>query len=224
MTVKVLFVDHDTVDQRNVLRQNFTEHQVGCFKADALSFRLNAAFGLDITAVPVAFLAERFDEWTSGCERRSGANLLISAVDNHLARREIAKVVAAQDGRWHCLDLGNEYHSGQVLLGNATVPDAVKFDKLGLCTGLPSPYIQEPTLLEPPPAEADPRSCADLMLREEQSLVVNQQVAALAAHYAYQFLVRRELTQMATYFTLEPPTTTSCLVTEATVHSSFDNL
>jgi hypothetical protein len=77
-------------------------------------------------------------------------------------------------------------------------------------------------LLEPPPADASPLSCADLTLREEQSLVVNQQVAALAAHYAYQFLVRRELAQMATIFTLEPPTTKSRRITEANVQACFD--
>jgi hypothetical protein len=61
-----------------------------------------------------------------------------------------------------------------------------------------------------------------MMLQEEQSLVVNQQVAALGAHYAYQFLVRRELTQMATEFTLEPPTTRSRWITEANVHPCID--
>jgi len=84
---------------------------------------------------------------------------------------------------------------------------------------LPSPYAQEPALLEPPQAGTDALACADLMLREGQSLVVNLQVAALAAHCAYQFLVRRELTQMATYFTLEPPTTKSRRVTEANVRT-----
>jgi PRTRC genetic system ThiF family protein len=218
--VKMLFVDPDVVERRNVWRQNFAEHEVGCFKADALAFRLTAAFGLDITAIPVPFSAERFDEWTAGCDRRAGANLLISAVDNHLARREIARVVAAQNGRWYGLDLGNEQHSGQVLLGNLTDPAAIKFDRLGLCTGLPSPYLQEPALLEPPPATASPLSCADLMQREEQSLVVNLQVAALAAHYAHQFLVRRELTQMATTFSLEPPITRSVLLTQAAISAT----
>lgn len=221
VTLKILFVDHDVTERRNVLRQNFTEHEAGCFKVDALSFRLNATFGLDITAVPAAFSAERFDEWTASCDRRTGANLIISAVDNHLARRQIAQVIHSSHGRWYCLDLGNEHHSGQVLLGNVTVPDAVKFDKLGLCTALPSPYIQEPMLLESPPAAADLVSCADLTLREEQSLVVNQQVAALAAHYAYQFLVRRELTQMATYFTLEPPITQSVPLTKPEILATF---
>jgi PRTRC genetic system ThiF family protein len=218
--MKMVFVDPDVVERRNVWRQNFTEHEAGCFKADALAFRLNAAFGLDITAIPVPFSAERFDEWTAGRERRMGANLIISAVDNHLARREIAEVVATQNGRWYGLDLGNEQHSGQVLLGNVTDPAVIKFDRLGLCTGLPSPYIQEPALLEPPPAAASPLSCADLTQREEQSLVVNQQVAALAAHYAHQFLVRRELTQMATTFSLEPPATRSVLLTQAAISAT----
>ncbi len=221
VTVTMFFIDHDVVERRNVLRQNFTEHEVGCFKADVLSLRLNAAFGLDITAVPAAFSAERFDTWMAGCDLRPGANLIISAVDNHLARREIARVIHSGHGRWYCLDLGNEHHSGQVLLGNVTGADEIKFDRLGLCTGLPSPYVQEPMLLEPPPADASPLSCADLVLQEEQSLVVNQQVAALGAHYAYQFLVRRELTQMATHFTMEPPITGSAPLTEPTILAAF---
>lgn len=150
-----------------------------------------------------------------------GANLLISAVDNHLARREIAAVVAAQNGRWYGLDLGNEQHSGQVLLGNITNPEAIMFDRLGLCTGLPSPYLQEPALLEPPPLTASPLSCVELTLREDQSLIVNQQVAALAAHYAYQFLVRRELTQMATCFTLDPPITRSVSLKKPEILAAF---
>ncbi|NLF65820.1 MAG: thiamine biosynthesis protein ThiF [Chloroflexi bacterium] len=213
VTVKQLFVDPDTVETKNVGRQQFCPAEVGANKAECLAFRLNAALGLDITAIPAPFAAARFDDWTAGYEQRTGANLLISAVDNHLARREIAKVVAAKNGRWYGLDLGNERHSGQALLGNITNVNAIKFDRLGLCTGLPSPYVQEPALLEPP-ADAGPLSCADLTLREEQSPVVNQQVAALAAHYAYQFLISRELTQMATTFTLESAVSKSYLLTK----------
>jgi PRTRC genetic system ThiF family protein len=220
VTVKMLFVDHDTVESKNVGRQQFCPGEIGANKAGCLAFRLNAALGQDITAIPAPFSAAHFDDWTAGCERRTGANLIISAVDNHLARREIAKVVAVKNGRWYCLDLGNEQHSGQVLLGNVTNVEAIRFGKLGLCTGLPSPYIQEPALLEPPPVEDRPLSCADLTQREEQSLVVNQQVAALAAHYAHQFLVRRELTQMATTFSLEPPVSRSVLLTQATINAT----
>ena len=221
VTMKMFFVDHDTIESRNILRQNFSASEVGYPKADALAFRLSALFGLSITSIPVPFSAARFGEWTAGSERRPGANLIIAAVDNYVARREIAEVVAAHDGRWHCLEVANEHESGQVLLGNVTEPDAVKVDKLGLCSGLPSPYVQEPMLLEPPPADADPLSCADLTLREEQSLVVNQMAAAIAADYAYQFLVRREVVQMATYFALGPVTVKSAPLTEANIGARF---
>lgn len=220
VTMKMLFVDHDTVETKNVGRQQFCPAEVGANKADCLAFRLNAALGLEITAIPAPFSAELFDEWTAGCTGRIGCNLLISAVDNHLARRGMATVVAAKNGRWYCLDLGNEQHSGQVLMGNLSDPEVIRFDKLGLCSGLPSPYVQEPTLLEPPP-DANLLSCADLALREEQSLVVNQVTAAIAAEYTHQFLVRRALVQMSSTFVLSPPVLKSSPLTEAAIRAGF---
>lgn len=224
VTMKMFFVDHDTIESRNILRQNYSASEVGYPKADALAFRLSALFGLPITSIPTPFSAARFGEWAAGCERRPGANLIVAAVDNHLARREIAEVVAAQDGRWHCLELANEHSSGQVLLGNVVEPEAIKVDKLGLCSGLPSPYLQEPMLLEPPPADANPLSCADLTLRGGQSPVVNQMVAAIAADYAYQFLVRREVAQMATYFALAPTSVKSVRLTETSLAAFSSSL
>jgi hypothetical protein len=47
-------------------------------------------------------------------------------------------------------------------------------------------------------------SCADLAVREEQDLMVNQ--AAMAAQYAANFVLRRQVIQMGTYFNLEPTT------------------
>jgi hypothetical protein len=46
-------------------------------------------------------------------------------------------------------------------------------------------------------------------------------VAAIAADYAYQFLVGRELAQMATYFTLEPPITRSVPLTKPEILAAF---
>lgn len=219
--VQVLFVDHDTVEAKNIGRQLFSPSEIGTNKAEALAFRLNAAFGLGVSAAPVPFTAVRFEEWASCFGHQTGANLLISAVDNHLARCEIARAMETQDGRWFCLDLGNEHQSGQVLLGNAIELEMIRFDRLGLCTGLPSPYVQEPALLVPPEISASPLSCADLTLHRDQSLVVNQVAAALAGQYCYQFLVHRMLIQMATYFALEPPITRSTILSRTNIVSSF---
>jgi len=82
-----------------------------------------------------------------------------------------------------------------------------------VCSGLLSPYLQEPGLLEPDPIQEILLSCADLTLREEQSLLINSQVAAVAAQYLYDLVIRRTLWQYATYLNLEPPTMGSRLLT-----------
>ena len=80
-------------------------------------------------------------------------------------------------------------------MGNLTNLDQIKFDRLGLCTGLPSPYIQEPGLLEPEEAE-QALSCAELTLQEEQSLMINRLAATIAAQFVTNFALNRQIGQM----------------------------
>jgi PRTRC genetic system ThiF family protein len=203
--VELSLVDPDTVEEKNIGRQCFCPAEVGQNKAETLALRLNAAFGLDILAVPEPFdhrmVAGWWPPWSGGSPSNG---LLIGAVDNHLARL------------W-CLDLGNARDHGQLLLGNLGWPQqlaSIELSALGLCSGWPSPYLQAPELLQPDRAEPG-LSCADLILREEQSLVVNQAVAALAAQYCQAFLVQRELSAFATSFTLTPPAAVTQTITEA---------
>jgi PRTRC genetic system ThiF family protein len=210
--VKLTLIDPDPVELKNVAgRQYFCVAEQGANKAICLAQRLNLALGLDITAVPHPFTADFGRQW-AGYGLQHAAHLLIGCVDNHLARRELAQTVARYGGRLYALDCGNARSNGQVLLGNLVDLQKVKVDELGLCSGLPSPYIQEPGLLEPDPEEA-PLSCAELTLREEQSLCINQAVAAVAFQYVYDFTLKRCLKQYATYLSLEPPAASSRLLT-----------
>ncbi|MCI0395486.1 MAG: ThiF family adenylyltransferase [Chloroflexi bacterium] len=208
--VQLTFVDHDVVELKNCGRQLFTPSQseIGANKAVALAQRLNLALGLAITAIPRPFTGRVAAEWHAE-PYRPNANLIIGAVDNAAARREIAAYVRAGRGRCWWLDCGNAAVNGQVLLGNLSERQQLKIDQgVGLLSGLPAPQVQEPGLLEPE-IEAQPLSCADLALREEQSLMINAQVAAVAAQYVYDFTIKRCLRHFATYFTLEPPTAVS---------------
>lgn len=210
MEAGLSFVDHDRVEANNIAgRQNFCPAEIGEYKCVTMAFRLNAALGLGITAVPEPFKAEMVQSWWS---RRGELVLIVGAVDNFRARREIARAVAQGNGRLWALDLGNDYASGQVLLGNLVDLERIRLSELGLCTGLPSPYLQEPDLLDSEEVES-PLSCADLVRRQEQGLAVNQMAAAIAAHYCVQIVVEREIRQMATTFNLEPPTTKSRRIT-----------
>lgn len=213
VNVNITFVDHDVVEDKNIGRQSFCPSELGWNKAETLALRLNAAFGLQIRAVPVKFQASFILEWWKG-----EPGLVIGAVDNHLARQEIAQAVEQCQGKVWWLDCGNAHHNGQVLIGNyeRRMMEFIKVNELGLVNGLPAPHLQAPDLLLPDPDDDPALSCAELTLREEQSLVVNQMVAAIASQYYYEFLVRRRVVACETVFSLEPPTMKTKQISELT--------
>jgi PRTRC genetic system ThiF family protein len=220
--VSLMLVDPDVIETANVGRQAFGVASVGSYKAEDMAWRLNLALGLDITAVAAPFQASLVQSWLyqpAYCHQTR--LLLVGCVDNHQARRALAEVVAEANGQVHstssvqvwAVDCGNGRSNGQVLVGNRTDLSRLAVDELGVCNGLPSPYVQEPGLLEPDPVDETSLSCADLTLREEQSLLINAQVAAVAAQYVYDLVIRRTLWQYATYLNLEPPAMNSRLLT-----------
>lgn len=220
--IELTLVDPDIVEHKNVGRQQwgYSEAVQGASKAQSRALRLNAAFGLDIAAWPQPYTMDMGREWyqPSRSYGRSYTNIIIGCVDNTAARQEIARTVVSLAGSLFSIDCGNAEWNGQVLAGNVSQLDTIRFDKLGLCSGIPSPYCQEPALLQPEPIPNDAAlSCADLTLREEQSLLVNRVTAAIAAQYCANIVLRRELTQMATYFNLEPTVMTPHFITQEAV-------
>jgi len=194
---RLVFVDPDRVEAKNIGRQNFCPAEVGEYKAQTLMRRYNAAFGLDIQAVCAPFE----QSMTTG---RVAFRLLIGAVDNAAARRELQMAATVMGGATWWLDCGNHEHAGQVLLGNRADLRAPEI-ALGFCGGLPLPSGQAPELLEIANNElrmTNGESCAELALRDAQSLMVNQMAAGWAASYVYRLLVGKDLDVYATYFDL----------------------
>lgn len=194
-TPHIVFIDPDTVEVKNVGRQLFTEAEIGQNKAVALMRRFNCALGLEIVAVPEAVSAEKHFQ--------AYGSLVIGAVDNHQARRELAQV----HGVW--LDCGNHRASGQVVLGNTGDRDlALRYidGSDGKYAYLPNAALLFPALLEPDPTPdpaAEARSCADLVLQGDQHLLVNDWMACAAASYLYALLRRQPVTTFATFVSLD---------------------
>jgi PRTRC genetic system ThiF family protein len=218
--IQLTLVDHDTVEMGNIGRQAHAPGDYGYPKCVSLAQRLNLALGLDLTAIPRPFTVELGQRWQRHWQGTPtlSTSLVIGAVDNAAARQEIARFIHSCRGQCWWLDGGNAAASGQVLLGNLTEPAQFQVDEaMGLLNGLPAPHLQEPGLLAPEP-EAQPLSCTALTLREEQSLMVNAQVAAIAAQYVYDFTLTRRLAYLASYFTLAPaPATVSHRLTAGVV-------
>jgi hypothetical protein len=180
-----------------------------------MAWRLNLALGLDISAIAAPFTPEVGRTWYTP-RAPEASHLLIGAVDNHGARRAMAEFVTEMRGRVWWLDCGNSKSNGQILIGNLAERKQFQVDEMGLCRGLPLPSLQEPGLLEPDPVP-QPLACAEMAEREEQSLLVNAQVAAIAGQYVADFSLKRRLEQCASYFNLEPPVMVSHRLTESRV-------
>jgi PRTRC genetic system ThiF family protein len=193
-TPAVVFIDPDVVEEKNVGRQMFAAGDVGQNKSRVLARRFNQALGLQIAAIDQPVDARRHFE-------RHGS-LIIGCVDNHDARRELAKV----DGIW--LDAGNHFDSGQVCIGNSVDRESLLRHvdgEQGKYRYLPSPALLFPQLLqpEPQPTPQPNLSCADLVARGDQHLLINDLVACVVAGYVYKLLHRQPVTTFVSYVSVD---------------------
>jgi PRTRC genetic system ThiF family protein len=205
--VAVVFFDDDTVEPKNIPRQNFCDAELGRNKAVTLAARFSAAWGVEIAAVPSKFSADRMDYSDTDC-----LTVLLGCVDNAAGRRQMADLVRRDEPErdsfvptWW-LDCGNDESSGQVIVGCATQAKSlagVFTPSCKICKALPAPSVVAPDLLEAKPEElaASKLSCAEIAVANAQSLAVNQTVAAVATDYLLR-LVGGGLKRFATYFDL----------------------
>lgn len=221
--LRLIFIDGDTVEEKNVGRQLFTHADIGKNKSQALAARFSSLFGLAIDAVPEMATVDVLAALGGIRKRFGGKNestgILVGAVDNAVARKSLHGALRAQSC-WHIwLDCGNHDYSGQVAVGTDTDPqklnNAVKF---GLCTRLPAPSLTYPNLLEATPRTLR-ENCAAAMEDNLQGLMVNTQVAAIAAAYLDRLIVHRRLTQFETYFSQEPLSMRSTAITSTAIQS-----
>ncbi len=185
----IRIVDPDRIEISNVGRQLYTqaEADAGAYKAESLARRFNYSLGL-----AVEWFNEPFD-----ADKHAGRySLICGAVDNHLARREIARAECLT------LDCGNHAESGQIVLGNT---DDLELVRQCIHTGryhyLPNFTLLFPALLEPDPAPVPQpaASCAELVETGAQSLLINDLIATVAAQYVYKLLNHEPVTTFLSF-------------------------
>lgn len=174
-------IDHDTVERRNTLRQNFFPSELGRNKAEALALRLSKNF-----SIPISYSTNPLEAPGHGFKGPSPLqrhNLVLTCVDNAKARAAVHKLANGYLNNW-VIDAGNDNLFGQILLGNSTDPKALREAFTGsTCIRLPMPGLQVPELLQNPQAPAANRDtdCARAIELREQSPTINQMMATLTA-------------------------------------------
>lgn len=199
----IWLVDHDRVEERNMVRQNFYPSEIGRFKSEVLAERLAIQYGRNIgyTTLPVEMLPIEY----------RGA-VTIGCVDNPAARERLQLAGRYMMGphfsynkrdSWY-IDAGNSEYSGQVLIGNSFGRNCSKGfrPQIGICNTLPLPQVQQPGLLAPETTPPPNENCAERVIREEQSPLINRVMADLVLTFVHK-LLNGKLTWMGAYIDLE---------------------
>lgn len=197
--VHLTLVDPDAVEEKNLGRQLFCDAELGVAKAEALARRYGNAWGLNVST----YVGKFDDSLLIGCD----LTVVVGCVDNAEGRKSLHETLSnnpqvtapgqhSQPVVWY-LDCGNLEDTGTVMLGTAYEYEQLRgaFPGNGKCIALPSPGLQSPGLLVAEPEELDgaQMSCAELAMRNLQSLNINARVAAEAADILTRLLVTRDL-------------------------------
>ena len=124
--VKFIVCDGDIVEEKNLVRQNFTEADLGLNKARVVAERYSGVFGLETSYVP-DFIesAEKLEELIKPDVRRVSVYssktvtelvILIGAVDNNRSRQLCHEVFMKAENLVY-IDSGNGEYTGQVVCG-----------------------------------------------------------------------------------------------------------
>lgn len=203
LDLDVVLVDPDTVEERNIFRQNFLASEIGYPKAEVLAGRLNAQFG-------TAFASFVGKGEAHPLVRGYGRDTLyVTCVDTLAARAPYANKAL-----W--LDCGNALAHGQVVFGTT----AKKTD----CKQAAKGWKDTPTVKALPNAalklgfetlteEPNVPSCAAQPFAE-QGCFVNDQAALCALTILHQLLVAGAVTTPAVWFDIQRGRSTPARITK----------
>lgn len=189
LSLDVMLVDPDTIEEKNCSRQNFHPCEIGQPKAEALAFRLNQLYGTSFGAVKALggpYIGSSTDK----------TRLVITCVDNITSRKELKHC-----GPW--LDLGNGLDNGQAIYGCSIMvgdssAEICNWDKTPHVGRLPSPYLVAAMGNLKDKKKKAP-SCADTPFAE-QGIFANEWAAAAGLCILHQLLIKGELATPAIYF------------------------
>ena len=186
--VKVIIVDGDIVEEKNLIRQNFVASDIGRNKAQVLAERYASAFGMEAYYIPDFIECEsKLFELTkpdthlsspNPYQRSSSHVILIGAVDNNRSRQLCHQVFNKADDIIY-LDSGNGEYTGQVVCGIRR-KGWTYFEPIG--DAYPDILIDNDKF----PTEL---SCAEAAVSAPQSIVANVMAATAVVSYIYNIIV-----------------------------------
>ena len=184
---RIIVCDGDVVEQKNLIRQNFVEQDIGRNKAQALAARYAAAFGIECEYRP-EFIETQEELYTLTEPDRvpypmePQRVILLGCVDNNKSR-QLCHRVFEQKRDLIYIDAGNGEHTGQVVCG-------VRQHGRTLYKPVCSLY---PDLLEDEDKFPSELSCAERAVSAPQSVTANLTAATAVVSFLYDLLIAGDL-------------------------------
>jgi PRTRC genetic system ThiF family protein len=186
--------DDDVVSHSNIGRTRFAQADIGQFKSDVLASRFNLFYGLDIQSHPVKFEPDLMFEYhlIVSCTDSVGFRLAMGEFINdnsyELERGDVDELL------W--LDLGNESHTGQFVLGHLW--QAQSPVKIPNVVDLYGASLQESLVHEDRSS-----SCSLRQAVEIQSLFINKAVVVHASSLLYELFKEGKITSHGGFVNLQ---------------------
>jgi hypothetical protein len=124
---RIVIIDPDVVEERNLHRQHFIQRDVGRMKSQVIGDRLKieaARVGFQVESIVGALTTDVLANiWHSFQDCDYVAPIVLGCVDNRTARAEVWKLLSGGDYTpMAYIDAGNELRGGQVVLSLSTWP------------------------------------------------------------------------------------------------------
>ena len=190
--VRIIVCDGDIVEEKNLIRQNFVQQDIGQNKAQVQAQRYSAAFGIECEYIPdfietdeklLELTTPDFKARYHGNATEAQRVILLGCVDNNRSRQMCHRIFQQQTDLVY-IDSGNGEHTGQVVCG---------VRQNGRTTYKPVGSLYPDVLKEEDkfPSEL---SCAERTVSAPQSVTANLTAATAMIGFLYNLLIVGELT------------------------------
>ena len=190
---RYILIDGDKVEEKNLLRQNFVQNDIGKYKAEVLAQRYSAAFGIAIEYKTDFLNADNVH--TLSASNYTDRSMIIGCVDNHATRKLIYNLIIEAYKEYYdeeakykpvYIDSGNELTSGQVFIN-------AMFRNVNRGSASSPPYFSDMKtvykgIFESNDKHPDDLSCAERVISGEQSLSINATAANVVFNIVNAFL------------------------------------
>lgn len=175
--IRLNLYDADTVELKNLLRQNFNNKDIGRSKAESMARKLMLSYQLPATVYrEYVETPDRVLTMLNESTARGAFPIIVGCVDSMQCRAIINTALKKFNGRAMWIDAGNEEFFGQAICGTVGGPTIEEFENSGNFAG----YFNLPTFVDIAPhlfvgdlQKTSEISCAEHAQENVQNIAAN---------------------------------------------------